>query len=81
MNEPDAYEVVPNDPESEACAQDLIEVIAEVLWANVTMGARLDTSEKVKGFAEMLADRVLYHFMLRPRRPQDRFSTRPKRPS
>ena len=81
VSEPDEFELVPNDPDSEACADDLTEVIGEVLWANVAMGAPLDSAQRVKSFAEMLADRVLYHFTLRPRRPQDRYATRPKQES
>jgi len=81
VSEPDQFELIPNDPDSEACTDDLTEVVAEVLWASIALGTRLDSSERIKVFAERLADRVLYHFTLRPRRPQDRFTTRPKRES
>lgn len=58
---------VPNDPDSEACYDELVEIVRHELQARVAVGDDPTAPDGQLRLAELIADVVLDHFALRPR--------------
>lgn len=59
--------LVPTDPESEACYEDLVECVRSELQARVAIGDDPRTPEGQQVLADLIADVVLDRFALRLR--------------
>ena len=59
--------LVPTDPTSEACYEDLVACVRAELQARVAVGDDPTTPEGQQALADLIADAVLDHFTLRRR--------------
>ncbi len=63
----DGPEAIHNDPKSEESFEELAAVIADELFARVTVRDELKNSEDAQAWAQLAADAVLHRFQVRQR--------------
>ena len=64
--------LIPTDPDSEACYEDLVDCVRSELLARVAVGDDPKTPEGQQALADLIADVVLDRFVLR-RRSEGRY--------